>query len=58
MQLSTVKKQYNIVKDQAKIYFGLLKNSGEVLDRLKARYFNVTNLFAYYFVHSLHLFTS
>ena len=48
--LSSTVKRY--MRDPTKIYFGLLlllKNSGEILDKLKARDFNVTNLSTYDF---------
>ena len=32
------------MRDLVKIYFGLLKNSGEILDTIKARDFNATSL--------------
>ena len=50
----TAVKRY--MKDLVRIYFGLLKNCGEVLDKLKARYFNATSLSTYDF--SLHYITS
>ena len=37
------------MSDPIKTYFGLLKNSGEILDKLKARDFNVTSLSTYDF---------
>ena len=37
------------MKDLVRIYFGLLKNSGEVLDKLKARNINSTSLSTYDF---------
>ena len=49
MSSSTVKRN---MRDPVKIYFGLLlllKNSGEILDKLKARDFNVTSLSIYDF---------
>ena len=41
-----------------KHYFRSLKNSGEILDKLKARDFNATSLSTYDFFYSLHYFTS
>ena len=37
------------MRDQVKTYFGLLKKSGEILDKLKARDFNATSLSTYDF---------
>ena len=37
------------MRDPVKPYFGLLKNSGEILNKLKARDFNVTSLSTYDF---------
>ena len=37
------------MRDPVKPYFGLLKNSGEILDKLKARDFNPTSLSTYDF---------
>ena len=34
-------------RDPVKTYFGLLKNSGDILDKLKARDFNATSLSTY-----------
>ena len=45
--LSTTIKMY--MRDPVKIYFGLLKNSGEILDKLKARDFNASSLSTYDF---------
>ena len=38
--LSSIVKRY--MRDQVKTDFGLLKNSGEIFDKLKARDFNAT----------------
>ena len=35
------------MRDPVKIYFGLLKNSGEILDKLKGRDFNAISLSTY-----------
>ena len=45
--LSSTVKRY--MRDLAKNYFGLLKKSCEILDKLKARDFNATNLSTYDF---------
>ena len=45
--LSSIVKRY--MKDLVKTYFGLLKNSGEILDKLKSRDFNATSLSNYDF---------
>ena len=45
--LSSTVKRY--MRDPVKIYFGLLKNSGKILDKLKARDFNATSLSIYDF---------
>ena len=37
------------MRDPVKTYFGLMKNSGEILDKLKARDFNETSLSTYDF---------
>ena len=37
------------MRDPVKIYFGLIKNSGEILDKLKARDFNASILSTYDF---------
>ena len=37
------------MRDPVKTYFGLLKNSGEILDKRKARDFNATGLSTYDF---------
>ena len=46
MLLSTVKWY---MRDPVKTYFGLLRNSGEILDKFKARDFNATSLSTYDF---------
>ena len=43
--LSSIVKRY--MRDPVKTYFGLLKNSGEILGKLKARDFNATSLSTY-----------
>ena len=45
--LSNISKRY--IRDPVKTYFGLLKNSGEIVDKLKARDFNATSLSTYDF---------
>ena len=45
--LSSTVKRY--MRDLVKTYFGLLKNSGEILDKRKARDFNATSLSTYDF---------
>ena len=45
--LSSVVKRY--MRDRVKTYFGPIKNSGEILDKLKARDFNATSLSTYDF---------
>ena len=45
--LSNIVKRY--MRDPVKTYFGLLKNLGEILDKLKARDFNATSLSTYDF---------
>ena len=45
--LSSIVKRY--MRDPVKTFFGLLKNSGEILDKLKSRDFNATNLSTYDF---------
>ena len=45
--LSSTVKRY--IRDPIKTYLGLLKNQGEILDKLKARYFNATSLSTYDF---------
>ena len=45
--LSSTVKRY--MRDPIKIYFGLLKNTDEILDKLKARDFNATSLSTYDF---------
>ena len=45
--LSSTVKRY--MRDPVKIHFGLLKNWGKVLDKLKAKDFNATNLSTYDF---------
>ena len=45
--LSSTVKRY--MRDLIKSYFGLLKNSGEISDKLKARDFNATSLSTYDF---------
>ena len=45
--LSSTVKRYT--RDLVKTYFGLIKKSGEILDKLKARYFNATSLSTYDF---------
>ena len=45
--LSNIVKRY--MRDPVKTYFGLLKNSGEILDKHKARDFNATSLSTYDF---------
>ena len=45
--LSSTLKSY--MRDSVKTYFGLLKNSGEILDKCKARDFNATSLSTYDF---------
>ena len=37
------------MRDLVKPYFDLKKNSGEILDKLKARHFNATSLSTYDF---------
>ena len=37
------------MRDPVKIYFWCIKNSGEILDKLKARDFNATSLSTYDF---------
>ena len=57
MLSSTVK---GYMRDPVKIYalFWSIKNSGEILDKLKARDFNATSLSTYNFFYYLHYFTS
>ena len=43
--LSSTVKRYT--RDWVKTYFGLIKKSGEILDKLKARDFNATSLSTY-----------
>ena len=45
--LSSIVKRY--MRDPVKTYFGLFKNSGEILDKLKARVFNAASLSTYDF---------
>ena len=45
--LSSTVKRY--MRDPVKTYFGLLKNSDKILDKLKARDFNATSLSTYDF---------
>ena len=45
--LSSTVKEY--MRDPLKTYFGLLKNSGEILDKLSARDFNANSLSTYDF---------
>ena len=45
--LSSIVKRY--MRDLVKTYFGLLKISGEILDKLKAKDFNVTSISTYDF---------
>ena len=45
--LSNIVKRY--MRDPVKTYFGRFKNSGEILDKLKARDFNATSLSTYDF---------
>ena len=45
--LSNIVKRY--MRDLVKTYFGRFKNSGEILDKLKARDFNATSLSTYDF---------
>ena len=45
--LSSIVKRY--MRDSVKTYFGLLKKSGEILDKLKARDFSATSLSTYDF---------
>ena len=45
--LSSTVKKYE--RDQVKTNFGSVKNSGEILDKLKARDFNATSLSTYDF---------
>ena len=45
--LSSIVKKY--MRDPVKTYFGLLKNSGEIFDKLKASDFNATSLSTYDF---------
>ena len=61
--LAAVKKR--VIKYCEKVYersgknlFWSIKNSGEILDKLKARDFNATSLSTYDFFYSLHHFTS
>ena len=44
---SSIMKKY--MRDPVKTYFGLIKSSGEILDKLKARDFNATSLSTYDF---------
>ena len=37
------------IRDSVQIYFGLLKNADEILDKVKARDFNATSLSTYNF---------
>ena len=54
--LSSIVKKY--MRDPVKTYFGLLKNSVEILDNFKASDFNATSLSTYDFFYSIHYFTS
>ena len=45
--LSSIVKKY--MRDQVKNYFWSIKNSGEILDKLRARDFNATSLSTYDF---------
>ena len=62
-EFTAVKK--HVIKYCEKVYersgknlFWSIKNSGEILDKLKARDFNATSLSTYDFFYSLHYFTS